>query len=93
MTHPRNPRLGPSQWEARGTLQGWSIVDDLVKIQAPTLLLNGKYDMATDTVMEAAATAIPNAQWVRMEVSAKSYWQMIVSLKGLIIEFKPHGPL
>ena len=43
---------GPSEFFITGTLKDFNIVDELSKIKVPTLLVNGKYDEATDYVME-----------------------------------------
>ncbi|KAJ7444435.1 proline iminopeptidase [Mycena latifolia] len=43
---------GRETFKASGTLKDWSMVDNAHKIDVPTLLLNGRYDQAQDSVME-----------------------------------------
>lgn len=54
---------GPSEFHVIGTLKGWSIVDRANQISAPTLLINGRYDEATDACMQPFADAIPDVRW------------------------------
>ena len=45
-------------------------MDDLHNILAPTLLINGKYDEAQDSVMEPFRKSIPNVKWERFSDSS-----------------------
>ena len=54
---------GPSEFHVIGTLKGWSIIDRAHQISAPTLLINGKYDEATDACVQPFADGIPNVRW------------------------------
>ena len=42
-----------------GALAGWSIVDGLHSINVPTLLLNGRADMAQDFVVQPFFGRVP----------------------------------
>jgi len=54
---------GPSEFHVIGTLKSWDIVDQLDKIQAPTLVISGRYDEATPETVRPYAERIPNARW------------------------------
>ncbi|KAI0719387.1 proline-specific peptidase [Cerioporus squamosus] len=41
----------PSEFFITGSLKDWTVVDDIHKINVPTLLLNGRYDEAQDSVV------------------------------------------
>jgi L-proline amide hydrolase len=45
-------------------------VEEVHKILAPTLLINGKYDEAQDSVMEPFFKSIANAKWERFSESS-----------------------
>jgi L-proline amide hydrolase len=64
------PRNGPSEFHITGTLKSFSLLPSLSKIIVPTLLLNGKYDEATDYVMEPFFQAIEKVKWVRFAESS-----------------------
>jgi len=61
---------GPSEFHVVGTLKTWSIVDRLHLIQAPTLLISGKYDEATPACVQPYADRIKNVCWVKFENSS-----------------------
>jgi L-proline amide hydrolase len=61
---------GPSEFHTIGTLKHWTIVDRLHLIQAPTLLISGKYDEATPACVQPFADRIKNVRWVRFENSS-----------------------
>ena len=46
-----------------GTLKTWTVIDDIAKINVPTLLLNGRYDEAQDLVMEPFFRLLPKVRW------------------------------
>ena len=62
--------LRPSQFLAYSILEGWSIEDRLDEIRTPTLVVNGKYDIAQDDVTRAYAENILGARWIRFEESS-----------------------
>jgi L-proline amide hydrolase len=45
-------------------LKDWTIIEDAHKISVPTLLLNGRYDEAQDSVMAPFFREIPHVKWV-----------------------------
>jgi pimeloyl-ACP methyl ester carboxylesterase len=51
-------------------LKTWSIVDSVYKIIVPTLLINGKYDEAQDSVMEPFFKSIEKVKWIRFAASS-----------------------
>ena len=61
---------GPSEFHTIGTLKHWTIVDRLHLIQAPTLLISGKYDEATPACVQPFADRIKNVRWVKFENSS-----------------------
>lgn len=61
---------GPSEFHVIGTLKGWSISDRAHRISVPTLLINGKYDEATDACVQPFADEIPNVRWERFAESS-----------------------
>lgn len=61
---------GPSEFFVSGTLKTWSIVDEVHKIEVPTLLINGRYDEAQDEVVEPFFKNIKKVKWVRFAQSS-----------------------
>lgn len=61
---------GPSEFFITGTLKTWNIRDELHKINVPTLLINGRYDEATDEVVQPYFEHIPKVKWFRFAESA-----------------------
>ncbi|KAJ9637737.1 hypothetical protein H2201_004172 [Coniosporium apollinis] len=61
---------GPSEFHVVGSLKEWSILQDLPKIDVPTLLINGRYDEATDEVVEPYFQKIKKVKWVTFEQSS-----------------------
>ncbi|KZT61046.1 proline iminopeptidase [Calocera cornea HHB12733] len=62
--------LGASEFSIFGTLKSWDIVSRLSEITAPTLVINSKYDEASDVVVQPFADAIKGSKWVKFEESA-----------------------
>ena len=50
---------GPSEFHCIGTIRSWSIIDRLSRIQTPTLLISGRYDEATEAVVQPFADRSP----------------------------------
>ena len=63
-------RNGPSEFTVIGPLKDWTIVPDLHKIKASTLLINGQFDEAQDSVMVPFFKLIPTVKWVTFAESA-----------------------
>jgi L-proline amide hydrolase len=54
---------GPNEFHVVGTLQDWSVIDRLENVDAPTLLINGDHDEATDATMQPFADLIADVSW------------------------------
>ena len=61
---------GPSEFHVVGTLKEWDILSRLGEIQAPTLVIGGRYDEATPAITETVHRGIPGSEWVIFENSA-----------------------
>ncbi|KAL6304458.1 proline-specific peptidase [Sparassis latifolia] len=54
---------GSSEFHVKGTLKGWSILDELHKISVQTLLLNARYDEAQDVCVQPFFKGISKVKW------------------------------
>ena len=61
---------GPSEFHCIGTIREWTIIDRLHRIIAPTLLISGRHDEATEAVVQPFADHIPNVRWKIFEESS-----------------------
>jgi L-proline amide hydrolase len=61
---------GPSEFHVIGTLKTWSVVGKLGRIDAPTLLISGKYDEAAPSTVQPFADEIPDVRWHIFEHSS-----------------------
>ncbi|EIN10808.1 proline iminopeptidase [Punctularia strigosozonata HHB-11173 SS5] len=61
---------GPSEFHIIGSLRDWSILDQIHSISVPTLLINGRYDEATDEVVQPFFDSIPKVKWVTFSESS-----------------------
>ncbi|KAK7691240.1 hypothetical protein QCA50_006343 [Cerrena zonata] len=61
---------GPSEFFISGTLKSFDITADLYRIDVPTLLTNGKWDGAQDSVMKRHFVSIPKVKWVTFAESS-----------------------
>ncbi|MEV0221823.1 proline iminopeptidase-family hydrolase [Streptomyces sp. NPDC050704] len=61
---------GPNEFHVVGTLKDWSVVDRLHLIEAPTLLVSGRYDEATPATLKPFADHIPDVRWHMFEHSS-----------------------
>ena len=61
---------GPNEFHVIGTLRSWSIVDRLPRVVAPTLLISGRYDEATQATIQPFADLIPDVCWTVFEHSS-----------------------
>jgi L-proline amide hydrolase len=53
---------GPNEFYVLGTLRGWTIIDRLPKITAPTLVIAGEFDEATPAAWQPYVEHIPDAR-------------------------------
>lgn len=63
-------RNGPSEFHITGSLKHWSMISDAPKISVPTLLINGRYDEACDSVVAPWFSLIPRVRWVTFAESS-----------------------
>ncbi|NDL65451.1 proline iminopeptidase-family hydrolase [Acerihabitans arboris] len=61
---------GPTEFHVIGTLKSWNIIDRLARIQAPTLLISGRFDEAAPEVVQPFKDQIAGAEWVIFEQSS-----------------------
>lgn len=61
---------GPTEFHVIGTMKDWTIEDRLSRIQAPTLVVSGRYDEATPLVVRPYVVNVPNNKWVLFEKSS-----------------------
>ena len=53
---------GPNEFHVLGTLRGWSIIDRLPQITAPTLVIAGEFDEATPATWQPYVDHISGAE-------------------------------
>jgi L-proline amide hydrolase len=53
---------GPNEFYVLGTLRGWTIIDRLPQITAPTLVIAGEFDEAVPAAWQPYAELIPDAR-------------------------------
>jgi len=61
---------GPTEFHVIGTLKDWTIEDRLPLVEAPTLLISGKFDEATPEVIRPYAERVPGCRSVVFERSS-----------------------
>jgi L-proline amide hydrolase len=61
---------GPNEFFCIGTLRGWSVVDRVESITAPTLLCSGRFDEATPATVQPFFDRIPDVRWEIFENSS-----------------------
>ncbi|KAH9478777.1 L-amino acid amidase [Psilocybe cubensis] len=55
---------GPSEFKIQGSLKNYSVVDQIHKINVPTLLTNGRYDEVTEELVAPFFDILPKVKWV-----------------------------
>jgi len=65
-----NVMYGPNEFHVIGTMKEWSVVDQIHRIIAPTLLVSGRFDEATPAVVQPFMDKIPDVRWVIFEESS-----------------------
>jgi L-proline amide hydrolase len=63
MTYGRD-RNGPSEFTVVGSLNTWSVVEEVHKIKIPVLLINGEHDEAQSVCVAPFFRGIPKVKWV-----------------------------
>src|SRR5690606_23456468 len=61
---------GPTEFHVIGTMKDWIIEDWLDRIEAPTLIISGRYDEATPLVVKPYIDRVPDNQWVLFDQSS-----------------------
>ncbi len=61
---------GPNEFFCIGSLRTWSVVDEVHRIEAPTLLISGRFDEATPATVQPFFDAIPDVRWEILERSS-----------------------
>lgn len=61
---------GPNEFHVVGTMKDWSVIDRLHLVEAPTLLVSGRYDEATPETLRPFADHIPDVRWHMFEHSS-----------------------
>lgn len=54
---------GPNEFTPLGTLKNWNYIDELYKIDMPTLIISGVSDLCTPLIAKTMKDNIPNSQW------------------------------
>ncbi|TLD29791.1 proline iminopeptidase [Venturia nashicola] len=79
---------GPSEFFVIGSLKDWSIKKELGNIAVPTLLLNGRYDEATDWVLKPYFDEIPRVRWYTFAQSSHMpHWEERTRFMEVVGEF------
>lgn len=55
---------GPSEFVPGGILKGWSVWEDLGKLEVPTLMVGAKYDTMNPAEMEEMSTLVQNGDYL-----------------------------
>ncbi|KAJ7582183.1 proline-specific peptidase [Mycena floridula] len=61
---------GTNQFVVAGSMKKYRVVDEVHKINVPTLLVNGRFDFVQDSVVEPFFRNIPRVKWVVFADSA-----------------------
>jgi L-proline amide hydrolase len=81
-----NTMNGPNEFFVTGSLRGWSVVEAVQFIQAPTLLLSGRFDEATPATVEPFFERIPEVRWEIFENSSHMPFVEEAELYRAVIE-------
>jgi proline iminopeptidase len=65
---------GPSEFTMTGNLSTWDRTARLGEIKAPTLVISGPFDEATENLADELVTGIPGAQKVMIEGTSHTPW-------------------
>jgi L-proline amide hydrolase len=67
---------GPSEFHIVGSFKDWSALDRLARIEAPTLVISGRYDEATPKLQQELVNGIPRAEQVILDNSSHMpFWE------------------
>ncbi|KAI9711181.1 MAG: hypothetical protein M1820_002168 [Bogoriella megaspora] len=70
-----DPTVSKTMWggdklKPTGNLKDWTIMEDIPKIEADTLILNGRYDQVQDIAVIPFFERLPRVRWVTLENSS-----------------------
>ena len=51
----------------RGSLENFSVIELLPKISAPTLIINGEFDMCQDICIKQYFYLVPRSKWIHLD--------------------------
>ncbi|PCH41233.1 peptidase S33 tricorn interacting factor 1 [Wolfiporia cocos MD-104 SS10] len=61
---------GPSEFTITGSLKTWNVIPELHKINVPTLVMNGAFDEAQDSVVAPIFQEVEKVKWYTFQNSA-----------------------
>ncbi|KAJ3973541.1 proline-specific peptidase [Lentinula raphanica] len=71
-----------------GEFGTWSCVDRLDRVLVPTLIINGRHDLAQDFVVQPFFEGIPKVKWVKMAKSSHmAIWEERDQYMSLLAQF------
>lgn len=69
-------------------LSKWTIIDRLSSIKIPTLIINGRFDIAQEKIVKPFADNIPNSKWRIFENSSHTpFWEEREEYMQVVGEF------
>ncbi|KAI0081479.1 proline-specific peptidase [Panus rudis PR-1116 ss-1] len=83
---------GPTEFHITGSIKSFDITADLHKIIVPTLLTNGRWDGASDTVQKRFFLNIPKVKWVNFGNSSHTpHYEEPERYMDIVGTFLTHG--
>lgn len=57
-------------------LDGWTVIDRLTAIKSKTLVINSRWDISQDFVIQPLVDKIPNVKWIKFNNSSHMpFWE------------------
>ncbi|MCU7649048.1 proline iminopeptidase-family hydrolase [Pseudomonas piscis] len=79
---------GPNEFHIIGNTKDLSIVDGLHRIKVPTLLISGRHDEATPTVVKPFLDLVPDIRWALFEASSHMpHIEERMACMGTVVKF------
>lgn len=79
---------GPNEFHIIGNTKDLSIVDGLHRIKVPTLLISGRHDEATPTVVKPFLDHVPDIRWALFEASSHMpHIEERMACMGTVVKF------
>jgi len=80
--------VGENEFYCSGSLQDWSIKDELHKIQVPVLYLSGEFDQATKAVVDEVKAGLKDMTWARIaDASSMSHLEQPDAVREALKNF------